>query len=246
MRFNLEDTEINELWWNTRYRTFPLRPFQEHGFESLPCQILTKFCTRRSRWYISQPSGALAESVCFCSFWETWVNRRTTDACATTVALLTKSSRAKKGLKIWWRGSYPQSLSWIHAAVSKKPELRTDGRPACATTVALLTKPSRAKKRCSAKFIPFHFTRVIRDFNTGRSIVRKCTATSKCNWCAWGDNTFYLFLTSTRTPRLMVFFFYTQRFNITDLFPYTIAPNCPKIALKYQLKGKEKTKKKTL
>ncbi len=28
-------------------------------------------------------------------FWETWVNRRTTDACAMTVALLTKLSRAK-------------------------------------------------------------------------------------------------------------------------------------------------------
>ncbi len=40
--------------------------------------------------------------------------------------------KRKNSLEIWWRGSYPQNLAWIHAAVSEKPEFtdgrRTDGR----------------------------------------------------------------------------------------------------------------------
>ncbi len=48
-------------------------------------------------------------------------------------------------MQIWWRGSYPQNLARIHAAVSEKLEFR-DGRTmdACAMTqdsrVALLCK----------------------------------------------------------------------------------------------------------
>ncbi len=43
-------------------------------------------------------------------------------------------------------GSFPQNLTWIHAAVSNKPELM-DGwmTDACATTADLLTKSSRVK-----------------------------------------------------------------------------------------------------
>ncbi len=36
--------------------------------------------------------------------------RRTTDACAMTVALRTKTSRAKNGLEIWRRRSYQQNM----------------------------------------------------------------------------------------------------------------------------------------
>ena len=48
---------------------------------------------------------------------------------------------------MWWGGSYPQNLVWVHAAVSEKPEFTDDGRTtdACAMTEALLTKSSRAK-----------------------------------------------------------------------------------------------------
>ncbi len=58
-----------------------------------------------------------------------------------------KKKKKKKCLEIWWIGSFPQNLSWIHAVVSEKPEFMDDGRTtdACATTVALLTKSSRAK-----------------------------------------------------------------------------------------------------
>ncbi len=42
-------------------------------------------------------------------FWETWVyGRRTTDACATTVALLTKSNRAKKCLNFNFQNLFSQ------------------------------------------------------------------------------------------------------------------------------------------
>ncbi len=33
----------------------------------------------------------------------------------------------KNDLEIWLRGSYPQNLAWIHAAVSEKPEFTEDG-----------------------------------------------------------------------------------------------------------------------
>ncbi len=36
--------------------------------------------------------------------------------------------KEKNGLEIWWRGSYPQHLAWIHAAVSEKLEFTDDGR----------------------------------------------------------------------------------------------------------------------
>ena len=36
--------------------------------------------------------------------------------------------RKKNGLEIWWRGSYPENLVCIHAAVSEKPEFADDGR----------------------------------------------------------------------------------------------------------------------
>ncbi len=71
--------------------------------------------------------------------------RRTTDACAMTVALLTKSSRTKKnrkkktkqklkikkknGLEIWWIGTCPQNLALIHLVGSEKTISTDDGRP---------------------------------------------------------------------------------------------------------------------
>ncbi len=65
-----------------------------------------------------------------------------------------KKKHTKNDLEIWWRGSYPQNLAWIHAAVSEKPEFTDDGRiddgrttDACTMTVALLTKSSRANKK---------------------------------------------------------------------------------------------------
>ncbi len=51
----------------------------------------------------------------------------------------------KNGLEVWWRGSYPQSLAWIHAAVYEKPGLRTTDGQRTPAPVALLTKSSRAK-----------------------------------------------------------------------------------------------------
>ncbi len=36
--------------------------------------------------------------------------------------------RQKNGLEILWRGSYPQTLAWIHMAVSEKLEVTDDGR----------------------------------------------------------------------------------------------------------------------
>ncbi len=53
--------------------------------------------------------------------------------------MLTKMKKKKKkhknlkivykihDIEIWCRGSYPQNLAWIYAAVSEKPEC-TDGR----------------------------------------------------------------------------------------------------------------------
>ncbi len=42
----------------------------------------------------------------------------------------TKQNKKKKNnrLVIQQRGSYPQNLAWIHAAVSEKPEFTYDGR----------------------------------------------------------------------------------------------------------------------
>ncbi len=53
-------------------------------------------------------------------------------------------------IHVWWIGSCPQNVAWIHAAVSEKPEFTDAGKDggtndACATTVALLTKSSKAK-----------------------------------------------------------------------------------------------------
>ncbi len=36
--------------------------------------------------------------------------------------------KRKYGLEIWWRGSYPQNLAWIHQAVSEKREFTDDER----------------------------------------------------------------------------------------------------------------------
>ncbi len=33
-----------------------------------------------------------------------------------------KQTKKKNGLEIWWRVSYPQSLAWIHASFSEKPQ----------------------------------------------------------------------------------------------------------------------------
>ncbi len=49
-----------------------------------------------------------------------WMDRRTTDTCATTVALLTKSSKAKNRLEIWWIATFPQNLALISLMVSEK------------------------------------------------------------------------------------------------------------------------------
>ena len=54
----------------------------------------------------------------------------------------------KNSLEIWWIRSFAQNLTWIHAAVSEKPELNRWTDDGCLHhiffTVALLTKPSRA------------------------------------------------------------------------------------------------------
>ncbi len=36
--------------------------------------------------------------------------------------------KEKNNMEIWWIGSCPQNLVWIHAAVSKKPDFTDDGR----------------------------------------------------------------------------------------------------------------------
>ncbi len=54
------------------------------------------------------------------------------------------SKKQKNGQEIWWIGSFPYNLAWIHAAVSEKLEF-TDGRTDDGLP-ALLAKSSRAKK----------------------------------------------------------------------------------------------------
>ncbi len=39
-----------------------------------------------------------------------------------------EKKKNRDSLEIWWLGSCPQNLVWIHAAVYEKPEFKDDGR----------------------------------------------------------------------------------------------------------------------
>ena len=67
------------------------------------------------------------------------MDRRTTDACARTVALLTNSHKAKSRLEIWWIATFPQNLALNSLMVSEKTRFTDGDDGARATALSLLT-----------------------------------------------------------------------------------------------------------
>ena len=110
-------------------------------------------------------TGRRSSVLKFCSHWGPMLTR--------TKKKIVKIWKLKilKGLEIWWRGSYPQNLACIHAAVSEKLEFtgrrttegrRTEGRTtdACAMWQARCDSSSADKVKQLKSVIVWVYSRI--------------------------------------------------------------------------------------